>query len=82
MTVEDTALRKLERAITHLEAALTERAQQGGDARLGQIEQENEQLRAALSEAKAAREDLEGRVRDAGKQIDGAINDLRTVLGA
>ena len=65
-----------------LEAALTERVQQSGDAKLGQIEQENEQLRAALSEAKAARADLEGRVRDAGKQIDGAINDLRTLLGA
>lgn len=82
MSVEDTALRKLERAISHLEAAITTRAQQPSDGKIALVEQENQQLQAALSEAKAARSDLENRVRDAGERLDGAIGDLRSVLGA
>ena len=80
MSAEETALSKLEQAIAHLERALASRV--GGDGNLRQVEQENADLRAALAAAKAAQAELEERVRNAGKRLDGAIGELRTVLGA
>ena len=81
MSVEDTALTKLDQAIAHLERALASR-EQSGDAGAKQVEQENTELRAALTKAKAAQSDLEERVRTAGTRLDGAIGELRSVLGA
>lgn len=79
MSVEDTALTKLEQAIAHLERVLSSRMQ-GGDAQ--KIERENAELRAALAKAKSAQTDLEQRVRTVGVRLDGAIGELRSVLGA
>jgi chromosome segregation ATPase len=81
MSVEDTALTKLDQAIAHLERALASRAQ-AGEASVKQVEKENADLRAALTKAKAAQSDLEERVRTAGTRLDGAIGELRSVLGA
>jgi chromosome segregation ATPase len=81
MSVEDTALTKLDQAIAHLERALASRAQ-AGEAGVKQVKQENAELRAALTKAKAAQSDLEERVRTAGTRLDGAIGELRAVLGA
>jgi Skp family chaperone for outer membrane proteins len=81
MSAEDTALSKLEQAIAHLERALASRAK-GSAAGAKQIEHENTELRAALAKAKAAQSDLEERVRKVGTRLDGAIGELRAVLGA
>ncbi len=81
MSVEDTALTKLEQALAHLEQALASRPQgAGGDAT--QVEQENAELRKALTKANSAQSDMEERLRTVGARLDGAIGELRTVLGA
>jgi len=81
MSAEDTALTKLDQAIAHLERALASRAQTGA-ASVKQVEHENAELRAALAKAKAAQSDLEDRVRTVGTRLDGAIGELRSVVGA
>jgi len=81
MSAEDTALTKLEQAIAHLERALSSRVRDSG-ADVQKVEQENAELRAALAKAKSAQSDLEQRVRKVGTRLDGAIGELRTVLGA